>query len=83
MKKWVPNFLTFLRVFFTPLFIYFVLKGSYFIWLAIIIFTVAALTDLFDGYVARRYHLSTSLGVFLDPLFGQTYLVISSSIHKL
>lgn len=35
---------------------------------AVVLFTVASFTDLFDGYVARRYGLVTSLGKLLDPL---------------
>jgi CDP-diacylglycerol--glycerol-3-phosphate 3-phosphatidyltransferase len=32
------------------------------------LFVAATLTDLFDGYIARRYHMVTSLGKLLDPL---------------
>jgi len=32
------------------------------------IFTAAAITDAFDGYLARRYGLTTQLGAFLDPV---------------
>jgi len=35
---------------------------------ATILFTVSAFTDLFDGYIARRYEMVTSLGKLLDPL---------------
>ncbi len=33
-----------------------------------ILFIVAALTDLLDGYIARRYHIVTTMGKFLDPI---------------
>ncbi len=33
-----------------------------------VLFTLAAITDAFDGYFARRYHLITRLGAFLDPV---------------
>jgi cardiolipin synthase len=32
------------------------------------LFTLAAITDGFDGYLARKYHLTTRLGAFLDPV---------------
>lgn len=35
---------------------------------AFLIFVSAAVTDLFDGYIARRYHMITDLGKLLDPL---------------
>ncbi|HBX44096.1 MAG TPA: CDP-diacylglycerol--glycerol-3-phosphate 3-phosphatidyltransferase [Deltaproteobacteria bacterium] len=35
---------------------------------AMILFTVSSFTDLFDGYIARRYQMVTSLGKLLDPL---------------
>jgi CDP-diacylglycerol--glycerol-3-phosphate 3-phosphatidyltransferase len=36
--------------------------------LACVLFTVAAITDAFDGYFARRYALTSRLGAFLDPV---------------
>ena len=35
---------------------------------AFLLFAVATITDLFDGYIARRYQMVTSLGKLLDPL---------------
>ena len=37
-------------------------------WLAAVLFTIASLTDLLDGHIARRDNTVTSLGKLLDPL---------------
>jgi len=46
---------------------------------AVILFTVSSFTDLFDGYIARRYQIVTSLGKLLDPL-ADKLLVCSAMV---
>ena len=77
----LPNKITMVRIFLIPLFliIYF-LRG--FIWnnylyLLGIIFLFAAITDFFDGYIARKNNLVTTFGKFIDPL-ADKFLVISA-----
>lgn len=36
--------------------------------ISLVVFTVAAVTDYFDGYYARKYEIETDFGIFLDPL---------------
>ena len=65
----LANQLTLLRIVFIPLFVViFYLPFSWAHLLCAIIFTVAAITDWLDGYVARKYNQTTSFGAFLDPV---------------
>ncbi len=65
----LPNLLTFGRILMIPLCLYFLQKGDrrncYF---AALVFTLAAFTDLLDGYLARRMGVESVLGKLLDPL---------------
>ncbi len=67
----LPNKLTILRVLMIPFFVFFVLTeyaGVASKWIALGIFVVASLTDLLDGYIARKYNMVTNFGKFMDPL---------------
>lgn len=67
---WNPaNKLTSIRILAIPVIVillYFPSKTNCFI--ALLVFILAALTDLFDGIMARKHGVVTSLGKFLDPL---------------
>jgi CDP-diacylglycerol--glycerol-3-phosphate 3-phosphatidyltransferase len=67
--KNLPNILSTLRIILAPVFLYLYLQGGL-VWglLSILVFTIAAITDYFDGHYARKYQVESSLGVFLDPL---------------
>lgn len=77
----LPNKLTLTRLILIPFFItafylgFF--TGHYFV--ALGIFTVASITDFFDGYIARKYNMITDLGKFLDPIADKV-LVLSALI---
>ena len=65
----LPNSLTLFRIFLVPFLVVVLLTkftGREFVGLAI--FLVAALTDFFDGWVARRRNQTTRLGALLDPI---------------
>lgn len=82
MKKMnTPNKLTLLRVLMIPFFVVFMLTdlGSWSKWAALIVFVVASMTDWLDGYLARRDHLVTDFGKFMDPL-ADKLLVCSALI---
>ena len=64
-----PNKLTLLRVIIAPIFMYFFLIDSFYMRLiALGLFVIASLTDLADGYYARKYGIVTGFGKFMDPL---------------
>lgn len=67
----LPNKLTILRVCLIPFFVLFLLVdigGGYGDYIALGIFCIASFTDFLDGYLARKYHLITNFGKFMDPL---------------
>lgn len=66
----LPNKLTILRIVMIPVFMafFFLTMIPYNYFIAAIVFVLAAATDFLDGYIARKYHLVTNLGKFLDPI---------------
>ena len=76
-----PNKLTIARIIMIPFFVAFLMydiTGSADKWIALTLFVVASLTDLLDGYLARKYHLVTNFGKFMDPLADK--LLVSSAM---
>jgi cardiolipin synthase len=62
----IPNILTFMRMALIPLFASLLYYGNY-EW-ALFVFFFAGVSDGFDGFVARRFNQSSSLGTILDPI---------------
>lgn len=62
----IPNILTFLRMALIPLFASLLYYGSY-KW-ALFVFFFAGVSDGIDGFIARRFNQSSSLGTILDPI---------------
>ena len=66
----LPNKITTFRVILIPFFVFFML--SYTVphtrLIALVIFVAASCSDFLDGYLARKYHLVTNFGKFMDPL---------------
>lgn len=76
----LPNGLTLSRIFFVPLLVALLLTKSNEL-LAAAIFLAASLTDLLDGYLARKRGQVTTLGILLDPIADK--LLISSAFISL
>ena len=76
----LPNFLTLVRILLIPVFVViFLAPTPDRSLLAAVVFTVAAVTDLLDGYIARRTGQVTKLGKLLDPI-ADKLLVLSALI---
>ena len=73
----IPNQLTLLRLLLIPVFIgVFYLPYSHSNLFACAIFILAAITDILDGYFARKLNQISSLGVFLDPVADKLMVAI-------
>ena len=75
----LPNALTLLRIFLVPLLVVFLLTE--YTKAGLVIFLAASITDWFDGYLARRRHQVTTLGMLLDPVADK--LLISAAFISL
>lgn len=65
----IPTLLTLLRIALIPvLAIFFYIPWEYSNIVTTFIFILAAITDWLDGYLARKWHLETQFGAFLDPV---------------
>ena len=62
----LPNILTLTRIILIPVYITLFLKEYYLV--SGLIFIFSSLTDLLDGYIARKYDMKTKIGKVLDPL---------------
>lgn len=62
----IPNWLSFIRIALIPVFMVLFLKGH--VLVAVIVMAVAAITDLFDGKIARKFNQISNLGKILDPI---------------
>ncbi len=81
--RWnVPNTLTLLRLLAAPglavMFLYF--SRPYADWYALVLFVGAAVTDWFDGYLARAWKQETKMGAMLDPIADKAMVVIALMI---
>lgn len=66
MFKHVPNILTMIRFLLIPIIIIFAIQDNYIA--TIIVLTLSGLTDILDGYIARRFNLISDFGKLMDPL---------------
>ncbi|UZJ42043.1 CDP-diacylglycerol--glycerol-3-phosphate 3-phosphatidyltransferase [Prosthecochloris sp. SCSIO W1101] len=78
----LPNQLTALRILLVPVFMFLLLLDSpYMKLLGVVVFVFASLTDIYDGYHARKYGLTSRLGAFLDPLADKFLITAAFLIY--
>ncbi len=75
----LPNMLTVGRIFIIPLFVWLLYDGDpWYSVLAASVFTLAAVTDIVDGFLARRWNMITVTGKLLDPLADK--LIVAAAL---
>ena len=66
MLKHLPNALTIIRFLLIPLIVYFIFTNNFIF--AFIFFTISGITDIADGFIARKFNLISNFGKLMDPL---------------
>lgn len=66
MKKQIPNILTMLRFVLIPFILYFLSIDNYI--LTFVFLTLSGITDVLDGFIARKFNFITDFGKLIDPL---------------
>lgn len=82
MFKHVPNILTIIRFFLVPIILLLLLNNNYI--LAFVFLTISGLTDILDGFIARKFNLITNFGKLMDPLadkFTQISILVVLAIQ--
>lgn len=84
----LPNILTLGRIALLPVLVaLFMLPSTWAAWAALIVYAIAAITDYFDGYLARTNNQITAIGKFLDPIADKIFvgclLLLIAMEHRL
>ncbi|MEJ2743252.1 MAG: CDP-diacylglycerol--glycerol-3-phosphate 3-phosphatidyltransferase [Gammaproteobacteria bacterium] len=81
----IPNLVTVIRILMIPVFVLFASFAENWAYIVMaLVFSVAAMTDWLDGYLARRLDQSSRLGAFLDPVADKLIVVVALLllVHK-
>lgn len=84
MFKHVPNILTIIRFLLIPIIVMFAFQDNYIA--TIIMLTISGLTDVLDGYIARKFNFISNFGKLMDPLadkMTQVALLGTLAIQKI
>lgn len=78
MRANIPNLLTLARLLLVPVFLFLVIKDRPL--QGAVVFLAAALTDVLDGFIARRFGQTSAFGANFDPFVDKTLLVTSYAL---
>lgn len=77
----IPNLLTLLRLLLIPFFLLASFRGA--LLAAFVLFVTAAVTDIFDGWIARHFNQRSRLGAVLDPAADKTMMIFGYLYYTL
>jgi len=69
----IPNLITLGRILLVPVVVWAIVSGA--MWVAFVLFVVAGISDAVDGFLAKRFGMTTELGRYLDPLADKALIV--------
>ena len=69
----IPNLITLARILAVPVILWAITSGE--MRIAFALFLAAGLSDLIDGYLAKRFGMATELGAYLDPLADKAMII--------
>jgi cardiolipin synthase len=69
----IPNLITLGRIFLVPVVVWAIASNA--MWVAFVLFLVAGVSDAVDGFLAKRFGMTTELGAYLDPLADKALIV--------
>ncbi len=83
----VPNIISFFRLLLVPVFVFIYFSGDieYKYFWCILILLISGLSDIIDGFIARKFNLISDLGKILDPIadkLTQVVIILSLLIHR-
>ncbi len=69
----IPNLITLGRILLVPVVIWAIITGE--MRIAFVLFLAAGISDAIDGFLAKRFHMTSELGAYLDPLADKALIV--------
>jgi cardiolipin synthase len=69
----IPNLITLGRILLVPFVVWAIASGA--MWIAFVLFLAAGASDAVDGFLAKRFHMTSELGSYLDPLADKALIV--------